>query len=78
VVGNVPFHTAVLVALMIAVLSLLIGRLCNSPGKTLEIGAVITFLVLTALTFMLSQAFMERWLQPLSNAGIFLLPWSGH
>jgi hypothetical protein len=72
-VGNVPFTTAVLVALAIAVAAFVIGRVVGTPGRTLEIGAVGTFLVLTVLTFTLSQSFMERWIQPLSNAGIFLV-----
>ena len=72
-VGNVPFTTAVLVALAIAVAALVIGRVKGAAGQTLEIGAVVTFLVLTALTFSLSESFMERWIQPLSNAGIFLV-----
>ena len=72
-VGNVPFTTAVLVALTVAVLSFLIGRLKGRPGRTLEIGAVATFLVLTILTFATNESFMERWMQPLSNAGIFLV-----
>ena len=76
-VGNVPFTTAVLVALGVAVLSFLIGRVKRRPGRTLEIGAVATFLVLTVLTFTLSHAFMERWIQPLSNAGIFLVALTG-
>ncbi|MDT5210596.1 MAG: hypothetical protein QOF67_3011 [Mycobacterium sp.] len=76
-VGNVPFTTAVLVALAVAVLSFVIGRVKGKPGRTLEIGAVATFLVLTVLTFTLSQTFMERWIQPLSNAGIFVVALSG-
>jgi hypothetical protein len=76
-VGNVPFTTAVLVALAIALLSFVIGRVRRVPGRTLEIGAVGTFLVLTVLTFTLSQSFMERWMQPLSNAGIFLVAFVG-
>lgn len=72
-VGNVPFTTAVLVALAVAVLSFVIGRLKGRPGRTLEIGAVATFLVLTILTFAMSQSFMEQWMQPLGNAGIFLV-----
>lgn len=76
-VGNVPFSTAVLVALAIAVLSFVIGRIKRTPGRTLEIGAIGTFLVLTVLTFTLSQSFMERWIQPLSNAGIFLVALTG-
>jgi hypothetical protein len=76
-VGNVPFTTAVLVALAIAVLSFVIGRVRGAAGRTLEIGAVGTFLVLTVLTFTLSQSFMEQWMQPLSNAGILLAALGG-
>jgi hypothetical protein len=76
-VGNVPFHTAVLVAFAIAVLSFAIGRVRGMPGRTLEIGAIATFLVLTVLTFTLSQSFMEQWMQPLSNAGILLVALTG-
>jgi hypothetical protein len=76
-VGNVPFTTAVLVALAIAVLSFVIGRVSGTPGRTLEIGAIGTFLVLTVLTFTLSESFMQRWIQPLSNAGIFLVALTG-
>jgi hypothetical protein len=72
-VGNVPFTTAVLVALAVAVLSFVIGRIKNIPGRTLETGAVATFLALTVLTFTLSEEFMTQWIQPLSNAGIFLV-----
>jgi hypothetical protein len=72
-VGNVPFTTAVLVALAIAIIAFAIGRLMGHPGRTLEIGGVATFLVLTVLTFTLSDDFMQRWIQPLSNAGIFLV-----
>jgi hypothetical protein len=76
-VGNVPFTTAVLVALAIAVASLVIGRIRGVPGRTIETGAVATFLVLAVLTFTLDQSFMERWMQPLSNAGIFLVALTG-
>jgi len=72
-VGNVPFEAAVLVALGVAVASFVIGRVKGTPGRTLEIGAIGTFVVLAILTFTLSQSFMERWIQPLSNAGIFLV-----
>jgi hypothetical protein len=76
-VGNVPFTAAVLVALAVAVLSFGIGRVKGRPGRTLEMGAVAIFLVLTVLTFTLSDRFMERWIQPLSNAGIFLVALTG-
>lgn len=72
-VGNVPFETAVLVALAIAVLSFAVGRVRGGRPRTLEIGSVATFVVLTVLTFTVSESFMERWLQPLSNAGIFVV-----
>ena len=72
-VGNVPFLTAVLVALATAVATFVISRISGSPGRTLEVGALATFLVLTVLTFVLSQDAMERWMQPLSNTGIFLV-----
>jgi hypothetical protein len=72
-VGNVPFKAAVLVALAIAVLAFVIGRVRKTPGRMLETGAIATFLVLAVLTFTLSESFMQRWIQPLSNAGIFLV-----
>lgn len=76
-VGNVPFEAAVLVALAVAVASFVIGRAKGTPGRTLEIGAIGTFVVLAILTFTLSQSFMEQWMQPLSNAGIFLVALTG-
>jgi hypothetical protein len=76
-VGNVPFEAAVLVALAVAVASFVIGRVKRTPGRTLEIGAIGTFVVLAILTFTLSQSFMEQWMQPLSNAGIFLVALTG-
>lgn len=72
-VGNVPFGTAVSIALLMAVAVFAVGRATNKPGRTLEIGAVATFVVLAVLTFTLSDEFMARWIQPLSNAGIFLV-----
>ncbi|WP_191497468.1 hypothetical protein [Mycobacterium simulans] len=71
-VGNVPFNIAVSVALLMAVAVLATGRATEKPGRMLEIGAVATFVVLTVLTLTLSDEFMARWIQPLSNAGIFL------
>ncbi|MCV7228897.1 hypothetical protein [Mycolicibacterium komossense] len=72
-VGNVASTVAVLVALAIAVLSFVVGRTNRKPGMTLEIGSITTFLMLTALTFALSQQFVERWIQPLSTAGMLLV-----
>ena len=72
-VGNVPFKAAVLVALAIAIAGFAIGRTTRKPGSTLEIGSIATFLVLAVLIFALSESSTERWIQPLSNAGIFLV-----
>ena len=74
-VGNVPFAVAVLVALAIAVAAFAIVR--GEAGHPLEIGAVVTFLVLTALTFACSEYFLQRWILPLSNAGIFAVALAG-
>lgn len=71
-VGNVPFAMAVAIAFVVALAALAVGRTRGS-GRTLEIGSVATFLILAALTFSVSQVFMERWIQPLSSAGIFLV-----
>jgi hypothetical protein len=72
-VGNVPFTVAVLAALAIAVIASVIGRASGKPGRTLEIGAVATFSMLTVLTFTLTQSALGQWTLALSNAGIFLV-----
>jgi hypothetical protein len=72
-VGNVPFTTAVMVALVIAVGAFAIGQSTGKVGRPLEIGSFATFLVLAVLTLMLSESFIQRWILPLSNAGIFLV-----
>ncbi|OBB36604.1 hypothetical protein [Mycobacterium sp. 852002-51961_SCH5331710] len=76
-VGNVPFTVAVLIALAVAVAGFTLGQLRGGPGRILEIGAVATFLVLTVLTFALDESFLERWIFPLSNLGIFLVALTG-
>ena len=72
-VGNVPFTTAVVVALAIAVAAFVIGRATGRPGHTLETGSFVTFLVLTVLTLTLSESFIQRWMLPLSNTAIFVV-----
>jgi hypothetical protein len=76
-VGNVPFLTAVLVALAAAVATFVISRIAGTSGRTLEVGALGTFVVLTILTMVLSQDFLQKWIQALSNAGIFLVALTG-
>lgn len=76
-VGNVPFLAAALVALALAVTGLVVGRATRTPGRSLEIGAVGTFLVLTAATLLLSQSFIAQWALSLSNAEILLVALTG-
>lgn len=72
-VGNVPVLAAVLVALGVAVGALVIGRLQQAPGQTIEIGAVGTFVVLTVVAMLASEPALGRWILPLSAAGAFLV-----
>ncbi|HWS91556.1 MAG TPA: hypothetical protein VN306_03360, partial [Mycobacterium sp.] len=62
-----------LIGLAIAVAAFAIGSATGKPRNPLQIGAVATFLVLTVLTFTLGDPFNQRWIQPLSIAGIFLV-----
>jgi hypothetical protein len=72
-VGNVPSLIAALVALALAVVGLAVSRATRIPARPLEIGAVATFLVLTAATALLSPSVIERWAQPVSIAAILLV-----
>jgi hypothetical protein len=72
-VGNVPFKAAAVVALAVALAGFALGRSAEKPARTLEIGSIATFLVLTVLTFALSESSAERWLPALGNTGIFLV-----
>jgi hypothetical protein len=72
-IGNVPLLTAVLVALTLAVVGMVVSRATRIPVRPLEIGAVATFLVLTAVTLSLSQSITPRWALPLSIAGILVV-----
>lgn len=72
-VGNAPFAVAVLVALAVAAAVWVIARRTGQPGRTLETGSLATFVVLAILALTLSDSFLQRWMQPLGNAGIFLV-----
>lgn len=76
-VGNVPFIVAAVVALAVAVAALAVGRYQGAPGRSLEIGAVATFVVLTVLTLTLSKSFSGQWLLVLSYAGILVVTLAG-
>jgi hypothetical protein len=72
-IGNVPSLIAALVALAVAVVGLAVSRATRIPPRPLEIGAVATFLVLTAATVLLSPSVIERWAQPASIVAILVV-----
>jgi Acyl-CoA thioester hydrolase/BAAT N-terminal region/BAAT / Acyl-CoA thioester hydrolase C terminal len=72
-IGNVPFRVAVCVALAVAVGTQVVSRLRRRPLRSLDVGSLVVFVVLTPAAFVLDDAVLERWLQPLSNFGIFLV-----
>lgn len=72
-VGNAPFKLAVGVAFAITVLVELLHRLRKERAHTLEIGNLAVFAVLTVAAFTVPTDVLERWLQPLSSAGLFLI-----
>ena len=76
-VGNVPFQLAVLVAVPVSGLALLVGRLRHLPGRTLDTGTLVVFVVLAVLAFVLPDDVLERWLQPLGNAGLLAVVLAG-
>jgi hypothetical protein len=73
-VGNVPFPASALIALAIALAALALG---SSARKPFQIGTAAAFLVLTIVTFALGESLDQRWILPLSNAGILLVAVSG-
>jgi hypothetical protein len=71
-VGNVPLLVAASVALATAVAGLVTGRITRTPGRTLEIGAGATFLIVVAVTVLAGPSVTRAWAVPLSAAGILL------
>ncbi|GLZ44535.1 hypothetical protein Acsp06_07200 [Actinomycetospora sp. NBRC 106375] len=76
-VGNAPFRIAILVAAAVALLSLLVGRIRREPPKTLDVGSLAVFVVLAVVAFVVPDAVLERWIQPLGNAGLLLIVLAG-
>ncbi len=71
--GNVPFRLAVTVACVVGVALVAWSLLRRRAPKVLEIGSAIVFLCLLVAPFLVSGAFLQRWIQPMTNAGIFLI-----
>src|SRR6478735_7910260 len=72
-VGNIPFTTAVTIAFGITLLIQLILRVRHQPFHTLDVGNLIVFAVLTLAAYIVPDDVLERWLQPLSSLGLFLI-----
>lgn len=68
-VGNVPTAVAASVALLLAVVSLVAGRLGGTPGQSLAVAATGTFALATVFAVTASASFLDRWLLPLGFLG---------
>jgi hypothetical protein len=69
-VGNAPILVAALVALAAAVAAFAVGRYRDAPGRSLEIGGVATFVVVTILSAVMSEAVIQHWVLPISYGGL--------
>lgn len=76
-VGNVPFRVAVCIALAVAVGTHVVRRMQGRPWRIMDVGSLVVFAVLALAAFVLDDAVLERWLQPLGNFGIFLVAFVG-
>ncbi|MDF2975944.1 MAG: Acyl-coenzyme thioesterase 6 [Actinomycetospora sp.] len=76
-VGNVAFELAILVAVVVSAVGLLVGRLRHAPPKTLDVGTLAVFVVLAVVAFVVPDDVLERWIQPLGNAGLLLVVLGG-
>jgi BAAT / Acyl-CoA thioester hydrolase C terminal/Acyl-CoA thioester hydrolase/BAAT N-terminal region len=72
-VGNAPFWVATGAALALAVGAQLVGWRRGAPRRTLEVGNLGVFAVLAVAAFVVPDEVLERWLQPLGNAGLLLI-----
>lgn len=72
-VGNVDFRLAVLIAFGVALLQLLRAYQAGQLITSLDIGSAIAFAVLTLITFIGDEKFLERWIQPLTSGALFAI-----
>jgi hypothetical protein len=72
-VGNAPFLTAVLAGLALAVVINVSSLVRRQPLMVLEAGTAVVFAVFVIMALTLPDDFLERWLQPLGNAGLFAI-----
>jgi hypothetical protein len=72
-VGNVSFRTAVLIAFGASIVVFAHTIANGHRPKVLEIGSVIVFAIVTVITLATDDHFVEQWIQPITNGGLFLV-----
>ncbi|NMO89683.1 acyl-CoA thioesterase/BAAT N-terminal domain-containing protein [Actinomycetospora sp. TBRC 11914] len=72
-VGNAPFRVAVLAALGVAALGVAVGAARGTRPTAFDLGNVGVFALLAVAAFVVPDALLARWLQPLGNAGLLLV-----
>jgi hypothetical protein len=68
-----PFLTAVLAGLALAVVINLSSLVRRQPPMVLEAGTAMVFAIFVIMALTLSDNFLERWLLPVGNAGLFVI-----
>jgi dienelactone hydrolase len=72
-IGSVSFRTAVLIAFLLSLIVTVQSILHGARPKLLEVGGAIAFAVLVVVTFATNDDFLERWIQPLTNAALLAI-----
>ena len=76
-IGNVPFRVAAVLVLVVAIAVQVIGRLRRQPVAAWRWASLAVFALLTVAAFVVDDDVLARWMQPLSNLGIFLVALGG-
>ncbi|HKQ41122.1 MAG TPA: hypothetical protein VJT79_01475, partial [Pseudonocardia sp.] len=72
-----PFRVAAVLVLVVAIAVQVLGRLRRQPWRSLEVGSLAVFTLLAVAAFVVDDDVLARWMQPLSNLGIFLVALGG-
>jgi dienelactone hydrolase len=72
-IGSVSFRTAVLIAFLLSLIVTVQSLVRGGRPKLLEVGGTIAFAILVIVTFATNDHFLEQWIQPLTNASLFVI-----
>jgi hypothetical protein len=72
-VGNVSFRTAVLIAFGASIVVFVHTIVNGERPKVLEIGSMVVFAIVTVITLTTDDHFLEQWIQPITNGGLFVI-----